>query len=79
MVIQKRIGADIKLLELDEVDQPLDDSGKDAFIEIIKKFQDKFKIFVITHNDRLKDKFSHTILVDNDGNDCSVGELVSGW
>jgi DNA repair exonuclease SbcCD ATPase subunit len=79
LVIQKRLGVDIKFLELDEVDQPLDQAGQDAFVDIIRKYQDKFKIFVVTHNDRLKDKFNHAILVEHDGDNGATGTLVNQW
>ncbi len=79
LVIQNRLGVDIKFLELDEVDQPLDHAGVDAFAEIIKKWQNKFKIFVITHNDWLKDKFSHAILVENDLVNGATAKVVSSW
>lgn len=79
LVIQKRLGVEIKFLELDEVDQPLDQAGQDAYVEIVRKYQDKFKIFVVTHNDRLKDKFNHAILVEHDGDNGSTGKLVTQW
>jgi hypothetical protein len=34
---------------------------------------------VITHNDRLKDKFSHAILVEQDINMVSKASVVSAW
>jgi exonuclease SbcC len=79
LVIQHRLGTDIKFLELDEVDQSLDKAGVDAFADVIKQWQDKFKIFVITHNDALKTKFSNAILVEHDGPSGSVGKAVTTW
>jgi DNA repair exonuclease SbcCD ATPase subunit len=78
-VIQKRLDVNIPLLEMDEVDQPMDKAGKDAFVEAVRKYQEQYKIFVITHDDRLKDKFNYAILVENDGDKGSVGRLVSSW
>jgi exonuclease SbcC len=78
-VIQHRIGVDIKFLELDEVDQPLDKAAVDALSDIIKSLHDKMKILVITHNDWLKDKFTHAILVEKDGNNGSTAKVVSSW
>lgn len=75
-IIQHRIGVDIKLLNLDEVDSQFDDEGLDAFIEIIRKWQNKMTIFVITHNPYVKSKFTHAILVENDESNGSVGKLV---
>lgn len=79
IVIQHRLGVDIKFLELDEVDEKLDKAGVDAFAAVIKKLQDRFKIFVITHNDMLKSKFSHAILVDYDQHNGSSARLVDTW
>jgi DNA repair exonuclease SbcCD ATPase subunit len=78
LVIQKRLGIKLQMLQLDEVDQPLDRSGQDAFVNVVHKYQNKFKIFVVTHNDRLKDKFSHAIMVKSSDNGSS-GKLVSDW
>ena len=79
IIIQRRLGIEIKFLELDEVDQPLDKAGVDAYASVIRKWQDKFKIFVITHNDLLKDKFSHAILVESDGEKGATANVVTNW
>ncbi len=78
-IFKKQLGVDIKMLLLDEVDQPLDDVGLDSFAEIIKELQKSFKILVITHNRNLKDKFSHAILVEQDENMASIAKLVTSW
>ncbi len=78
-LLQKMIGTDIKFLLLDEIDQSLDKAGVDAFAEIVKFFQKDFTILVITHNDRLKDKFQHAILVEQDINMISRAKVVSSW
>ncbi len=67
LVIQRRLNVDIRFLELDEVDQSLDQMGIEAFANIIKQWQDKFKIFVITHNESLKQYFNNVITVESDG------------
>lgn len=77
LIIQKRLGVYIKLLQLDEVDQPLDEAAVDAYAEAIRKLQSKFKILVITHNNALKDKFSNVILVDGDENNGATSKLMS--
>lgn len=79
LIIQRRIGVDIKFLMLDEVDASFDDSGLESYVEIIKKWQDKFTIFVITHNKDLKEKFSHAILVEGDDVAGATGKLVNSW
>jgi DNA repair exonuclease SbcCD ATPase subunit len=78
-VLKNRIGIDIKFLLLDEIDQSLDKASVDAFADIVKFFQQDFTILVITHNDRLKDKFSHAILVEQDMNMVSRAKVVSSW
>ena len=78
-LLQKIIGTDIKLLLLDEIDQSLDKASVDAFADIVKFFQKDFTILIITHNDRLKDKFPHAILVEQDTNMVSRARVVSSW
>lgn len=77
VVIQKRLNVSIKFLELDEVDQPMDEAGQDAFVQAIRKFSNRYKILVITHNNRLKDKFKHIIQVEHDEKNGSVGRLIT--
>lgn len=79
IVIQKRLGVDFRMLLLDEVDQPLDAAGQDALVDIIKKYHSKFKICVVTHNDRLKNKMTHAILVENDGKNGATAKVVTSW
>lgn len=78
-LLQKMSGIDIKFLLLDEVDQPLDKARATDFANIIKFFQKDYCILVITHNDRLKDKFSHAILVEQDIDMVSRARVVSSW
>lgn len=75
-VIQHRIGIDIKLLNLDEVDMQFDAEMIDSFIDIIRKWQDELTIFVISHNEYVKTKFKHSILIESDGINGSCGRLV---
>jgi DNA repair exonuclease SbcCD ATPase subunit len=79
LIIQHRIGIDIKFLMLDEVDSQFDESALEAFIDVIKKWQDKFILFVVTHNKSLKDKFTHAILIEGDETNGSTGNLVTAW
>lgn len=78
-LLQNMFGFNIKLLLLDEIDQSLDKAGTDAFADIVKFFQKDFKILVITHNDRLKDKFQHAIVVEQDQNMISNAKVMSSW
>ncbi|NJO18376.1 MAG: hypothetical protein HC877_22380 [Thioploca sp.] len=75
-LIQKRLGIDIRILEFDEVDSHLDEAGVEAFSDVIRKWQKDFKIFVITHNKELQERFSQVILVEED-DDGSEGKLIS--
>lgn len=78
-LLQKMIGTDIKFLLLDETDQSLDKASTDAYADLVKFFQKDYTILVITHDDRLKDKFSHAILVEQDMNMVSTAKVVSSW
>jgi DNA repair exonuclease SbcCD ATPase subunit len=77
VVIQRRLGVDIKLLLLDEVDQSLDDACKDTYAEVVRKLQDTFKVLVVTHDNRLKSKFSNAIVVEGDPINGAKANLVS--
>lgn len=76
-IMNKRLGVDIKLMLLDEVDQALDPGSTEVFADIIKIIQDEIKIMVITHDDDLKHKFSHAIMVEQDENNVSKGKLIN--
>lgn len=76
-VLQKMMGIDVQFLLLDEIDQSLDKASIDTFAEIVKFFQNDFTILIITHNDRLKDKFSNIILVEQDKNMISRAKVLS--
>lgn len=78
-VLQKMFGSDIKMILLDEIDQSLDAVTVNAFADLVKFFSKDFTILIITHNDRLKDKFSHAILVEQDINMISRAKVVSSW
>lgn len=78
-LLKNKLGTVFKMLLLDEIDPALDKASVDAFAEIIKFFQKDFTILVITHNDRLKDKFTHAILVEQDQNMVSKATVVTNW
>jgi len=78
-LLKEKTGFNVNFLLLDEIDQSLDKAGIDAFADIVKFFQDKFKILIITHNDRLKDKFSRAVLVEQDINMISTASVVTSW
>jgi len=76
-IMNKRLGVDIKLMLLDEVNQPLDPGSTEIFSDIIKVIQNELKVLVITHDDALKHKFSHAILIEQDENNVSKGKLIN--
>lgn len=78
-VIKNRLGVDIKLLLIDEVDQSLDEGSLEAYESAIKHLQKDFKILVITHNNELKTKFNNAILVEQDENFVSTVKVVNTW
>lgn len=78
-VISKRLGIDLKMILIDEADQSLDSGALEAFEKAIKELQKDYKILVITHNDELKLKFSHAIVVEQDNKLNSVAKLSNGW
>ena len=77
IVIQKRLGIDIKFILLDEVDQSLDDASVDTYADVIRTLQTDFKVFVITHDNRLKDKFNNAIIVEGDHLNGATSTFVS--
>lgn len=79
IVIQKSFGINIKFLLLDEIDAPLDKESLRLLFDTIKLLEQQFKILLITHNDSLKEKFSHAILVEQDQNLISTAKIVSSW
>jgi DNA repair exonuclease SbcCD ATPase subunit len=78
-LLQKMSGVDIKFLLLDEIDQSLDKASTDSYADIIRLFSKDFTILVITHNDRLKTRFSNAILVSQDIDLVSRAQVVSSW
>jgi len=66
-----------KLLCFDEIDERLDEASSSAFMSIIKELEKNYKVLVITHKDKLKEKFNHAILVNNEGSLGSIAEVVS--
>ena len=78
-VMKRRLGAEIKFLLIDEVDQSLDEGSLEIFEEAIKKLQQEYKILIITHNNELKSKFNYAILVEQDEKFVSTAKVVNTW
>lgn len=70
-LLMNRIGRNIQFLLLDEVDRDLDRHGIEALADVIRKLSKRFKILVITHNELMKEKFEHILIVQK-GTDGSV-------
>lgn len=66
-----------KLLCFDEIDERLDEASSSAFISIIKELEKDYKVLIITHKDKLKEKFNHVIMVNNEGSLGSIAKVVS--
>lgn len=66
-----------KLLCFDEIDERLDEASSSAFINIIKELEKNYKVLVITHKDKLKEKFNHAIMVNNEGSSGSSAQVIS--
>lgn len=77
--LQKMLNIEIKFLLLDELDPSLDKRRVDTFADIVKFLHKNFTVLVVTHNDRLKDKFSHAVLVEQDINMVSQARVVTSW
>jgi exonuclease SbcC len=73
-VLVKKVGGEIKLTLLDEVDSPLDAYGlNNLFENIIKGLEKRFKVLVISHNDKLKERFTDHIIVKK----TSTGSFIT--
>lgn len=71
-VSRRRCGADIKLLLLDEIDQPLDETSTANLYEVIKEMSKEVCILVITHNKVFQDKFASKIKIENNNGSAYI-------
>lgn len=71
-ILSKRMGGVVKFLLLDEVSSSLDPKGLNMFADIVHYLGNEMKILIITHDDRLKDKFEDIITVEKDNNGSKV-------
>lgn len=78
-VIKKRLGIDLRMILIDEADQSLDEAALETFEQAIKELQKDYKILIITHNNDLKAKFNHAIVVEQDSSLNSVAKVTNGW
>jgi len=68
----RRMGGETQILLLDEVSTSLDSHGLDLFVSIIRKIEKHMKVMVVTHDDKLKDKFSHIFCVKRVGSNSTI-------
>jgi len=71
-ILSKRMGGVIGFLLLDEVSSSLDPKGLSMFSEVVNQLSSEMKILIITHDDRLKDKFEDIIMVEKDNNGSRI-------
>lgn len=71
-ILSKRMGGAMNFLLLDEVSSNLDNKGLDMFINIVKQIGNTMKVLVITHNEKLKEKFENIIMVDKGVNGSNI-------
>jgi len=72
-ILAKRMGGTLGFLLLDEVSSSLDDKGLDLFMDIVKQLGRELKVLVITHDEKLKDRFENVLMV----NKTAVGSTMS--
>jgi len=63
-ILSERMGGVVRFLLLDEVSSSLDAKGLSMFADIVKYLGNEMKILIITHDDKLKDKFDDVIVVE---------------
>ena len=68
----RRMGGETQVLLLDEVSTSLDQQGLDLFVSIIRKIEQQIKVMVITHDEKLKDEFSHIICAKRTGSNTRL-------
>lgn len=71
-VSRRRCGADLKLLLLDEVDQPLDKNSVDSLYDIIRDISKDSVVLVITHNKGFEGKFDSKITIEKKNNSSFI-------
>ena len=66
---------DTNLLILDEIfDGSLDQSGSSELSWILRNFDDRTNVFVISHKESMNDKFERTIIVEKPKNYSTLHE-----
>lgn len=76
-IMSKRMGGDIRMLLLDEVTSALDDDGIEMFCQIMDKLSEDMKIIIITHDEKLKERFDDVFMFSKDDVVTKVQQLVN--
>lgn len=64
------------IIIMDEItDSSLDAEGIRDFTNILKAFDKGIKVFIISHNDKMRDKFERTLLAEKVGNFSTLHEI----
>ena len=71
-VLSGHSGAKIDLLLLDEVSSSLDNRGVDMFVNVVRSLGREMKVLVISHDEKLKDKFPNTITINKSDSGSKV-------
>jgi DNA repair exonuclease SbcCD ATPase subunit len=71
-LVAERVGMGIGLIVLDEVLDELDDDGIERAIDIVKELGQTRPVFLISHNDSVKNQFEDIISVSKSGGVSSV-------
>lgn len=66
-LLKSRLGLEIGMLCLDEVDKEMDSAASKQLFRLIKELEKDYLVLVITHKDSLKSNFKYVILVQNAG------------
>lgn len=77
IILQKVLGTNIKFLLFDEIDQSLDKNSSDELINLINNLKSTYKILVITHDQKIKDKFNNLIVVEQNDNMISTIKQIN--
>lgn len=64
------------IIIMDEItDSSMDAEGVRDFTAILKAFDPNVKVFIISHNDKMRDKFDRTLLAEKVGNFSTLREI----
>ena len=74
-VMRTNFGVNVGFLLFDEVDQGIDQEACENLVKLINVLKTTYKIFIITHNDWIKEQFKSCIVVNGDDINGSTATL----